>query len=56
MWSLETTLSLITAVKEIRNFLKIDETAKDHISDKLEKRILKGNIVDFEMVHLLKSA
>ena len=53
LWLLETTLSLMSAAQTVRSLIKMDEVAKDNVSNKLKKSILKGNIVDFEMLHSL---
>ena len=53
LWLLETSLSLMGAAQTVRSLIKMDEVAKDNVSNKLKKSILKGNIVDFEMLHSL---
>jgi hypothetical protein len=55
IWSLGTGISLYEIAKKIRELLDFDKVIKEKIDKKLRKNILKGNIVNIEMIHQLHS-
>jgi hypothetical protein len=54
LWASETSISFIETIRKIQELLNLEQVAKDQTSERLRKSIMKGNIVDFEMINTLE--